>query len=268
MSGEEGVGFGLGEPFEEGGLISGLKPPDAFGDFGKGFARGGLRLEEGGRESALEEGIDSGGEDESGTFFSEGVELANGGEGGGVLVVRTGVDGGRRGAGTEDDGDLVGDDRFGPAGESGFGGKSEKSDSLDPAGLEDVGQLGLSLEERVVCPEVVDLIAEGGGAVFESAKERAKGVILFGESFGDLKADEGEGAAVLGVGTGAKLPHDEGDHGIGAVAHFFGEGLDSASGGFADTRIVAKGEGDSGFANASGCSKVCHTQGLHSTRLN
>jgi hypothetical protein len=55
VSGEEGVGFGLGEPFEEGGLISGLKPPDAFGDFGKGFARGDLRLEEGGGESAREE---------------------------------------------------------------------------------------------------------------------------------------------------------------------------------------------------------------------
>lgn len=66
-------------------------------------------------------------------------------EGGGVLVVRTGVDGGRRGAGTEDDGDLVGDDGFGPAGESGFGGKSEESDPLDTAGLEDVGQLGVSL---------------------------------------------------------------------------------------------------------------------------
>jgi len=88
-------------------------------------------------------------------------------------------------------------------------------------------------------------------------------VILFGESFGDLKADEGEGASVLGVGTGAKLTHDQGDHGIGAVAHFFGEGLDSASGGFADTRIVAEGEGDSGFADASGLSKVGHTEGLH-----
>lgn len=88
-------------------------------------------------------------------------------------------------------------------------------------------------------------------------------MILFGESFGDLEADEGEGASVLGVGTGAKLTHDQGDHGIGAVAHFFGEGLDSASGGFADTRIVAEGEGDSGFADASGLSKVGHTEGLH-----
>ena len=169
MGGEEGVGFGLGEPIEEGGLISGLKPPDAFGDFGKGFARGGLRLEEGGRESALEEGIDSGGEDESGTFFSEGVELANGGEGGGVLVVGGAVNGGGGGAGAEDDGDLVGEDGFGPAGESGFGGKSEESDSLDTAGLENVGQLGVCLEKRIVCPEVVDLVAECGRAVFESA---------------------------------------------------------------------------------------------------
>ena len=93
-------------------------------------------------------------------------------------------------------------------------------------------------------------------------------MILFGESFGDLEADEGEGAAVLGVGTGAKLTHYEGNHGIGAVAHFFGEGLDSASGGFSDPGIVAESKGDSGFANSSGCSKVCHTQGLHSTRLN
>jgi hypothetical protein len=93
-------------------------------------------------------------------------------------------------------------------------------------------------------------------------------VILFGESFGDLEADEGEGASVLGVGTGAKLTHDEGDHGIGAVAHFFGKGLDSASGGFADPGIVAEGEGDSGFADASGCSKVGHTEGLHSTKIN
>ena len=191
------------------------------------------------------------------------MELANGIEGGGVLVVGGAVDGGGGGAGAEHDGDLVGDDGFGPAGESGFGGKSEESDSLDTAGLEDVGQLGVCLEKRIVCPEVVDLVAECGRAVFESAKERAKGVILFGESFGDLEADEGEGAAVLGVGTGAKLTHDEGDHGIGAVAHFFGEGLDSASGGFADARIVAEGEGDSGFANASGLSKVCHTEGLH-----
>ena len=134
--------------------------------------------------------------------------------------------------------------------------------------MEDVGQFGGSLEKGIVCPEVVDLVAEGGCAVFESAKERAKGVILLGESFGDLEADEGEGAAILGVGAGAKLTHDEGDHGIGAVAHFFGEGLDSTSGGFADTGIVPEGEGYSGFADASGCSKVCHTEGLHSTRLN
>ena len=153
----------------------------------------------------------------------------------------------------------MGDDGFGPAGEGGFGGKSEESDSLDTAGLEDVGQLGVCLEKGIVCPEVVDLVAECGCAVFESAKERAKGVILFGESFGDLEADEGEGAAVLGVGTGAKLTHYEGDHGIGAVAHFFGEGLDSASGGFADTGIITEGEGDSCFANASGLSKVGHT---------
>jgi len=196
------------------------------------------------------------------------VELANGIEGGGVLVVGGAVDGGGGGAGAEDDGDLVGEDGIGPAGESGFGGKSEKSDSLDTAGLEDVGQLGVCLEKRIVCPEVVDLVAEGVRAVFESAKERAKGVILFRESFGDLEADEGEGAAVLGVGTGAKLTHDEGDHGIGAVAHFFGEGLDSASGGFADPGIVAESEGDRGFANASGLSKVGHTEGLHSTKLN
>ena len=133
----------------------------------------------------------------------------------------------------------MGDDGLGPAGESAFGWESEKSDSLDAAGLEDVGQLGVCLEKGIVCPEVVDLVAECGRAVFESAKERAKGVILFGESFGDLEADEGEGAAILGVGAGAKLTHDEGDHGIGAVAHFFGEGLDSASCGFANTGIVA-----------------------------
>jgi len=178
------------------------------------------------------------------------------------------VDGGGGGAGAEDDGDLVGDDGLGPAGESGFGGKSEESDSLDTAGLEDVGQLGVCLEKRIVCPEVVDLVAECGRAVFESAKERAKGVILFGEGFGDLEADEGEGAAVLGVGTGAKLTHDEGDHGIGAVAHFLGEGLNSASGGFADTGIVPESEGDSGFADAGGLSEVGHTEGLHSTKPN
>ena len=150
------------------------------------------------------------------------MELANGIEGGGVLVVRGAVDGGGGGAGAEYDGDLVGDNRFGPTGESGFGGKSEKSDSLDTAGLENVGQLGVSLKKRIVRPEAVDLIAECGRAVFKSAKEGAKGVILFGESLGDLESDEGEGAAILGVGTGAKLTHDEGDHGIGAVAHFFG----------------------------------------------
>ena len=88
-------------------------------------------------------------------------------------------------------------------------------------------------------------------------------MILFGEGFGDLETNEGKGAAELGVGTGAKLTHNEGDHGIGAVAHFFGEGLDSASGGFADTGIVTKGEGYSGFADASGLSKVGHTEGLH-----
>jgi hypothetical protein len=178
------------------------------------------------------------------------------------------VVGGVGGAGAEDDGDLVGDNGFGPAGESGFGGKSEKSDSLDTAGLKDVGQLGVCLEKRIVCPEVVDLVAECGRAVFESAKEGAKSVILFGEGFGDLESDEGEGAAVLGVGTGAKLTHYEGDHGIGAVAHFLSEGLDSASGGFADTGIVAEGEGYSGFADAGGLSEVGHTDGLHRTKGN
>jgi len=97
------------------------------------------------------------------------VELVDGIEGGGVLVVGGAVDGGGGGAGAEDNGDLVGDDGFGPAGESGFGGKSEKSDSLDAAGLENVGQLGVCLEKGIVCPEVVDLVAECGRAVFESA---------------------------------------------------------------------------------------------------
>ena len=173
------------------------------------------------------------------------------------------MDGGGGGAGAEDDGDLVGDDGLGPAGESAFGGKSEESDSLDTAGLEDVGQLGVSLEKGIVCPEVVDLVAECGRAIFESAKERTEGVILFGEGFGDLEADEGKGATVLFGRAGAELAHDEGDHGIGAVAHFFGEGLDPASGGFADTGIVTESEGDSGFADASGLSKVGHTEGLH-----
>jgi len=162
----------------------------------------------------------------------------------------------------------VGYDGVGPAGESGFGWESEKSDTLYAAGLEDVGQLGISLEEEIVGPKLVDLVTEGGGTVLESAKERTEGVILFGECLGDVETDEGERAAVLGGGTRAELAHDEGDHGIGAVAHFFGEGLDSASGGFADTRIVAEGEGDGGFADASGLSKVGHTEGLHRTRLN
>ena len=105
---------------------------------------------------------------------------------------------------------------------------------------------------------MVDLIAEGGGSISETAKERAEGVILFGNGLGDMETDEGEGATILCVRAGAELAHDEGDHRIGAVAHFFGEGLDSASGGFADTGIVAEGEGDSGFADASGLSKVGH----------
>jgi hypothetical protein len=98
------------------------------------------------------------------------VEFVDGIEGGGVLVVGGAVDGGGGGAGAEDNGDLVGDDGFGPAGESGFGGKSEESDSLDTAGLEDVGQLGVCLEKRIVGPEVVDLVPECGRTVFESAK--------------------------------------------------------------------------------------------------
>ena len=63
----------------------------------------------------------------------------------------------------------MGDDGLGPAGESAFGWESEKSDSLDTTGLENVGQFGGSLEKRIVCPEVVDLVAEGGRAIFESA---------------------------------------------------------------------------------------------------
>ena len=70
VGGEEGVGFGLGEPFEEGGLISGLKPPDAFGDFVEGFARGDLRLEEGGGEATVEDGIDGRGDNVAWAFFS------------------------------------------------------------------------------------------------------------------------------------------------------------------------------------------------------
>ncbi len=65
MGGEEGVGFGLGEPFEEGGLISGLKPPDAFGDFVEGFAGGGLGLEEGGGEATIEDSVDGRGDNEA-----------------------------------------------------------------------------------------------------------------------------------------------------------------------------------------------------------
>ncbi len=102
----------------------------------------------------------------------------------------------------------------------------------------------------------------------ESAKERTKGVILFGDGLGDMETDEGERATELVGGTRAELAHNEGNHGIGAVAHFFGEGLDSESGGFADTRIVAEGEGYGGFANASRLSKVGHTDRLHRMRLN
>jgi len=162
----------------------------------------------------------------------------NGVESSGVLIVGGAVDGGRGGAGAENDGGLVGDDGFGPAGEGGFGWESEKSDSLDTAGLEDVGQLGVSLEKRIVCPELVDLVTERGGTVLESAKKRAEGMILFGDGLCNGEADEGKGAAVFFGRAGAELSHDEGDHGIGAVADFFGEGLDSASGGFADTGIV------------------------------
>ena len=162
----------------------------------------------------------------------------------------------------------MGYDGVGPAGESGFGWESEKSDTLNAAGLEDVGQLGISLEKRVVCPELVDLVTERGGTVLESTKKRTEGVILFGECLGDVETDEGERAAVLGGGTGAELAHNEGDHGIGAVAHFFCEGLDSASGGFADTRIVTESKGNSGFADASGLSKVGHTEGLHRRKAN
>ena len=70
VSGEKGVGFGAGDPFEKGGLISRLKPPDAFGDFGEGFAGGGLRLEEGGGEATVEDGIDGRGDNEAWAFFS------------------------------------------------------------------------------------------------------------------------------------------------------------------------------------------------------
>ena len=139
---------------------------------------------------------------------------------------------------------------------------------MTAAGLEDVGQLGVSLEEEIVGPELVDLVTEGGGSISETAKDRAEGVILFGECLGDVETDEGERAAVLGGGTGAELAHNEGDHGIGAVAHFFCEGLDSASGGFADTGIVAEGEGDGGFADASGLSKVGHGQIVHRKKAN
>ena len=139
---------------------------------------------------------------------------------------------------------------------------------MTAAGLEDVGQLGVSLEEEIVGPELVDLVTEGGGSISETAKDRAEGVILFGECLGNVETDECERAAVLGGGTRAELAHDEGDHRIGAVAHFFGEGLDSASGGFADTGIVTESEGDSGFADASGLSKVGHGQILHRKKAN
>jgi len=139
VGGEEGVGFGAGQPFEEGGLSSRLKPADAFGDFLEGFACGGLRLEEAGGEATVEDGIDGRGDDEAWAFFAKAMELADGVEGGGVLIVGGAVDGGRGGAGAENDGGLVGDDGFGPAGEGGFGWESEKSDTLDAAGLEDVG---------------------------------------------------------------------------------------------------------------------------------
>ncbi len=52
----------------------------------------------------------------------------------------------------------MGYDGVGPAGESGFGWESEKSDTLYAAGLEDVGQLGISLEKDIVGPELVDLV--------------------------------------------------------------------------------------------------------------
>jgi len=70
VGGEKGVGFGAGDPFEKGGLISRLKPPDAFGDFVEGFARCGLGLEEGGGEATVEDCIDGRGDNEAWAFFS------------------------------------------------------------------------------------------------------------------------------------------------------------------------------------------------------
>ncbi len=65
MGGEKGVGFGAGDPFEEGGLSSGLKPPDAFGDFLKRFSHGGLRVEESGGEATIEDSVDGRGDNEA-----------------------------------------------------------------------------------------------------------------------------------------------------------------------------------------------------------
>jgi hypothetical protein len=51
-------------------LISRLKPADAFGDFVEGFAYGGLRLEEGGREATIEDSVDGRRDNEAWAFFS------------------------------------------------------------------------------------------------------------------------------------------------------------------------------------------------------
>ncbi|NCZ52977.1 MAG: hypothetical protein EBY81_03655 [Verrucomicrobia bacterium] len=91
VCGEEGVGFGAGQPVEEGGLTARLEPADALGDFLDGFACGGLGLEEAGGEATVEDGIDGRGDDEAWAFFAKAMELADGVEGGGVLVVGAAV---------------------------------------------------------------------------------------------------------------------------------------------------------------------------------
>ena len=257
VEGEDGVGLVLLVPGAEGGF-AGLVEGEgwdvaAIGEVlvGGPEARG---------EAAPGDEVGLGVYDEADAAGAVLPEVLDGVEGGGELVVGGEVEGGPCGAHADDDaGEALADevDLLREAGAIEEGGDDEAADA---AGLEDACE-ARGADAGLVKPEGVEAVTEFCGAVVAAFDPGVEGGEA-GEGLG-IRGDveEAEGGLVLGGAAGAQLCHECGDGGVGAVAHFCGELLDAAACLGAEAGVVAKGEGDGGFADACALGDFVHRGG-------
>jgi len=255
MDAEDGIGLMLGVPCAEGYLAGGMEGECGDADGVRAAAL--LAGPESGGEAAIDHGIDLRAEDEGDAAVAEGPEALGGVVGGGVLVVGGEIERRPCGEDADDDAGEATPDKVEFIREAVAIKERGDDQAADVAGLEDLGEAGRT-DAGLVKPEGVKAVAELGGALVAAGDPLAKGAEA-GEGAG-VRGDieQTEGGLVLGGAAGAKLGHEIGYGGIGAVAHFRGELLDAAACLRAEAGVIAKGEGDGGLANAGASGDLVH----------